>query len=108
MISPTNKRVEFNLFVSQACCLTHSRHAYRLLVFFVVSGNGPCCRALYQFEAENDTELAFAEGDIIQLIRQVDENWYEGRINNREGFFPVNYVEVIEPLPKSAMAFPTE
>ncbi|VDK88009.1 unnamed protein product [Dibothriocephalus latus] len=60
---------------------------------------GPCCRALYQFDAENDTELAFAEGDIIQLIRQVDENWYEGRLNGREGFFPVNYVEVIVALP---------
>lgn len=70
-------------------------------------GTGPCCRALYQFDAENDTELQFQEGDIIQLIRQVDENWYEGRINDREGFFPVNYVEVIEPLPLSAVVFPT-
>ncbi|CDS41390.1 sh3 containing grb2 protein 3 [Echinococcus multilocularis] len=56
-------------------------------------GSGPCCRALYQFEAENDTELAFSEGDIIQLIRQVDENWFEGRLRDKEGFFPVNYVE---------------
>ncbi|VDL85371.1 unnamed protein product [Schistocephalus solidus] len=61
--------------------------------------SGPCCRALYQFDAENDTELAFAEGDVIQLIRQVDENWYEGRLNGREGFFPVNYVETIVDLP---------
>ncbi|VDL19797.1 unnamed protein product [Hymenolepis diminuta] len=76
--------------------------------FLFSLGSGPCCRALYQFDAENDTELPFQEGDIIQLIRQVDENWYEGRINNHEGFFPVNYVEVIEPLPKSAMAFPMD
>lgn len=75
-------------------------------VIFV--GLGPRCRALYQFEAENDTELPFLEGDTIQLIRQVDENWYEGRLDGREGFFPVNYVEVIEPLPKSAMAYPTD
>ncbi|VDK35240.1 unnamed protein product [Taenia asiatica] len=70
--------------------------------------SGPCCRALYQFEAENDTELDFSEGDVIQLIRQVDENWYEGRLNDKKGFFPVNYVEVIEPLPPSATAYPTD
>ncbi|VDO00310.1 unnamed protein product [Rodentolepis nana] len=70
--------------------------------------SGPCCRALYKFDAENDSELPFDECDIIQLIRQVDENWFEGRINNRVGFFPVNYVEVIEPLPQSAMTFPMD
>lgn len=78
--------------------------------FFIrlFTASGPCCRALYQFEAENDTELAFSEGEIIQLIRQVDENWYEGRLKDKEGFFPVNYVEVIEPLPPSATAYPTD
>lgn len=64
-----------------------------------VGSTGPCCRALYQFEAENDTELPFGEGDIIQLINQVDENWFEGKINDKIGFFPVNYVQVIEALP---------
>ncbi|KAL5112130.1 Endophilin-A3 [Taenia crassiceps] len=73
-----------------------------------VGSKGPCCRALYQFDAENDTELAFSEGDIIQLIRQVDENWYEGRLKDKEGFFPVNYVEVIRPLPPSATSYPTD
>lgn len=74
----------------------------------VPGASGPCCRALYKFDAENDSELPFDECDIIQLIRQVDENWFEGRINNRVGFFPVNYVEVIEPLPQSAMTFPMD
>ncbi|VDD80753.1 unnamed protein product [Mesocestoides corti] len=69
---------------------------------------GPCCRADYDFEAENDTELAFMAGDIIQLIRQVDENWFEGRLNGKVGFFPVNYVEVLEPLPDSAIDHPTD
>ena len=29
------------------------------------------------------------------LTRRVDENWYEGRIGNRKGIFPISYVEVI-------------
>ncbi|CAH8575545.1 unnamed protein product [Schistosoma rodhaini] len=59
---------------------------------------GPSCKALFDFEAENDSELSFSEGDIISLILRVDENWFEGELNGRKGYFPVNYVEVINPL----------
>ena len=44
---------------------------------------------------ENDQELDFAEGDIIQVDEQIDENWLSGTLNGKAGMFPTNYVEKI-------------
>jgi len=59
----------------------------------------PSCQALYDFEAENSDELGFKEGDVISLKQRVDDNWFEGTFQGRTGFFPINYVTVLVPLP---------
>ena len=59
----------------------------------------PSCQALYDFDAESPGELSFKEGDNIHLKTKIDENWYEGKLNGRTGYFPVTYVSVTVPLP---------
>ena len=36
----------------------------------------PCCRGIYDFDAETLDELEFKEGDMIRLLTRLDDNWY--------------------------------
>lgn len=51
-------------------------------------------RAKYSFQAQSGVELSLNKGELVALTRRVDDNWFEGRIANRKGIFPVSYVEV--------------
>lgn len=53
-------------------------------------------RALYDYQAADDTEITFDPGDIITHIELVDEGWWQGLgPDGTYGLFPANYVELI-------------
>ncbi|XP_054557003.1 sorbin and SH3 domain-containing protein 2 [Talpa occidentalis] len=64
--------------------------------------------AKYNFNADTNVELSLRKGDRIILLKRVDQNWYEGKIpgTNRQGIFPVSYVEVIKNATKGAEDYP--
>uniref|UniRef100_A0A8C8Z9E1 Sorbin and SH3 domain containing 1 n=1 Tax=Prolemur simus TaxID=1328070 RepID=A0A8C8Z9E1_PROSS len=64
--------------------------------------------AKFNFNGDTQVEMSFRKGERITLLRQVDENWYEGRIpgTSRQGIFPITYVDVIKrPLVKNPMEY---
>ncbi|XP_070342565.1 sorbin and SH3 domain-containing protein 1 isoform X12 [Equus asinus] len=64
--------------------------------------------AKFNFNGDTQVEMSFRKGERIMLLRQVDENWYEGRIpgTSRQGIFPITYVDVIKrPLVKNPVDY---
>ncbi|XP_059516859.1 sorbin and SH3 domain-containing protein 1 isoform X17 [Myotis daubentonii] len=64
--------------------------------------------AKFNFNGDTQVEMSFRKGERITLLRQVDENWYEGRIpgTTRQGIFPITYVDVIKrPLVKNRVDY---
>ncbi|XP_033617150.1 sorbin and SH3 domain-containing protein 1 isoform X6 [Fukomys damarensis] len=64
--------------------------------------------AKFNFNGDTQVEMSFRKGERITLLRQVDENWYEGRIpgTSRQGIFPITYVDVLKrPLLKNPMDY---
>ncbi|CAI5650608.1 unnamed protein product [Oreochromis niloticus] len=55
-----------------------------------------CVRALYDYQAEDESEISFEPGDIITDVETVDKAWWRGwSKDGRQGLFPANYVETI-------------
>ncbi|XP_043107089.1 drebrin-like a isoform X2 [Puntigrus tetrazona] len=63
------------------------------------AGENPniCARALYDYQASDDTEITFDPEDIITGIEMIDEGWWRGYgPDGHYGMFPANYVELLQ------------
>ncbi|XP_072244338.1 drebrin-like b isoform X2 [Leuresthes tenuis] len=57
---------------------------------------GVCARALYDYQAADDTEISFDPDDVITGIEMIDEGWWRGYgPDGHFGMFPANYVELM-------------
>ncbi|XP_072317494.1 myosin IEb [Eucyclogobius newberryi] len=55
----------------------------------------PQCRALWAYDAQDTDELSFNTDDVIEILSQDSSGWWFGRLRDKEGMFPGNYVEKI-------------
>ena len=65
----------------------------------------PCARALHGFEGQGTHELSFNAGVSILLLRRIDENWLEGKLDGKVGIFPANYVKIQLGSPSGKQVF---
>lgn len=49
---------------------------------------------MYDYTANNEDELSFAKGQLINVLNKDDADWWQGEINGMTGLFPSNYVKM--------------
>ncbi|TRY65492.1 hypothetical protein DNTS_021725 [Danionella cerebrum] len=61
------------------------------------SFSNPIWTALFDYEASGKDELTLRKGDLVEVLSldseiSGDEGWWAGKVNNKVGIFPSNYV----------------
>ncbi len=56
----------------------------------------PRATVTFDYDATMPDELDLKMGDVIEILNQEEEGWWEGRYNGKVGMFPSNFVELIE------------
>ncbi|XP_026519982.1 intersectin-1 isoform X2 [Notechis scutatus] len=56
---------------------------------------------MYDYIAQNDDELAFNKGQIINVLNKEDPDWWKGEVNGHVGLFPSNYVKLTTDMDPS-------
>jgi hypothetical protein len=52
-------------------------------------------QATFDFPGENEGDLAFNAGDIINILEKDDSGWWRGELNGAVGVFPTTFVQEI-------------
>lgn len=55
-------------------------------------------KALYDYKAAHNDEISFKRGDIITLTQMLEGGWWEGTCHEKTGWFPKDYVELIDEI----------
>ncbi|KAI0053120.1 DUF500-domain-containing protein [Auriscalpium vulgare] len=70
--------------------------AHKELTKPLVAGVGRAI-ALYDFKAVQPGDLSFSKGQVITILEKSNntDTWWRGQVDNREGIFPANFVDVV-------------
>nr|XP_046148705.1 SH3 domain-containing kinase-binding protein 1 isoform X2 [Oncorhynchus gorbuscha] len=59
------------------------------------------CKASFSYVPQNEDELELKIGDVINILGEVEEGWWEGSLNGKTGMFPSNFTRELEDTPPS-------
>ena len=77
-----------------ACCAERSRSPGPSSAVCQVIG-------MYDYTAQNDDELAFSKGQLINVLNKEDPDWWKGEVSGQVGLFPSNYVKLTTDMDPS-------
>ncbi|XP_049870085.1 SH3 domain-containing kinase-binding protein 1-like isoform X2 [Pectinophora gossypiella] len=60
------------------------------------------CRAVFSYQPANPDELPLCVGDVLDVLGEVEEGWWQGRRQGRVGVFPSNFVVMLDAQPAAA------
>eukprot|EP00511_Aplanochytrium_stocchinoi_P003128 CAMPEP_0204832638 /NCGR_PEP_ID=MMETSP1346-20131115/14308_1 /ASSEMBLY_ACC=CAM_ASM_000771 /TAXON_ID=215587 /ORGANISM="Aplanochytrium stocchinoi, Strain GSBS06" /LENGTH=416 /DNA_ID=CAMNT_0051964585 /DNA_START=241 /DNA_END=1491 /DNA_ORIENTATION=- len=66
----------------------------------------PMCEALYDYAAQQADELTVRAGDKIEVLDSSENDWWSGKLNERIGLFPANYVQMLETVAAAPTPLP--
>uniref|UniRef100_A0A8C9R5Y5 Osteoclast-stimulating factor 1 n=1 Tax=Scleropages formosus TaxID=113540 RepID=A0A8C9R5Y5_SCLFO len=53
------------------------------------------CKVAFSYTPQNDDELELKLGDVIEILGEVEEGWWEGTLNGKTGMFPSNFTKLL-------------
>uniref|UniRef100_A0A8C8IZ08 Osteoclast-stimulating factor 1 n=1 Tax=Oncorhynchus tshawytscha TaxID=74940 RepID=A0A8C8IZ08_ONCTS len=59
------------------------------------------CKASFSYVPQNEDELELKIGDVIHILGEVEEGWWQGSLNGKTGMFPSNFTRELEDTPPS-------
>eukprot|EP01105_Mastigella_eilhardi_P028452 TRINITY_DN937_c0_g1_i2.p1 TRINITY_DN937_c0_g1~~TRINITY_DN937_c0_g1_i2.p1 ORF type:complete len:238 (+),score=61.19 TRINITY_DN937_c0_g1_i2:53-715(+) len=62
------------------------------------------CRVLYEHATAEENQLSIKPGEIIKVLSKADDEWWEGELEGKVGFFPCKFVECL-PMAKVKYTF---
>ncbi|XP_068432859.1 CD2-associated protein isoform X2 [Clinocottus analis] len=54
------------------------------------------CKVLFDYQPQNEDELELKIGDVVDVIEEVEEGWWNGNFNGKSGLFPSNFVKELD------------
>ncbi|XP_070224522.1 SH3 domain-containing protein 21 [Bos mutus] len=59
------------------------------------------CKANFNYTPEQADELQLQAGEIVEVIKEIEDGWWLGKKNGQLGAFPSNFVELLDSGPPS-------
>ncbi|XP_054351803.1 SH3 domain-containing protein 21 isoform X3 [Pongo pygmaeus] len=59
------------------------------------------CKVNFSYSPEQADELKLQAGEIVEMIKEIEDGWWLGKKNGQLGAFPSNFVELLDSGPPS-------